>query len=144
MMHLRDFGRETALSKLRLRGPTIRISWNLHHRLSNHQFAALVGGLLGASIFLSGTDFLTTSIAIKMGLNEGNYALIAVSQNLGLGLLTTLGISKAFFLLGCTATSVIGFKMRGRAIGYLALSVLACFVFIQLAVSLSNLSLIVA
>ena len=102
-----------------------------------------MGTLLATSILLSVTDFLTTSIAIKTGLNEGNYALIALSQRLGIGLLATLELTKAWFIAGCCATSLIGIKMRGRTTGSFAIAVLACFVVIQFAVSVSNLSLIV-
>ena len=60
------------------------------------------------------------------------------------GLLTTLGVTKGFFILGCCAASFMGVKMRGREIGSMAILVLASFVLIQLAVSVNNLSLIVS
>jgi hypothetical protein len=103
----------------------------------------VVGVLLGTSILLSATDLLTTSMAIKIGLSEGNYALIALSESLGLGLLKTLELTKTLFIVGCCATSLIGIRMRGRAAGSLAIAVLACFVVIELAVSVNNFSLIV-
>ncbi len=99
--------------------------------------------LLGGAIFLSATDFITTSTAIGMGLQEGNYALITLSQSLGIGLLTTLGLTKAFFAFGCCAASFVGIRMRGNATGWLAVSVLAGFVLIQLAVSVNNFSIII-
>jgi hypothetical protein len=100
--------------------------------------------LLTASILLNMTDFFTTLIAIRIGLVESNYTLIALSRGLGLSLLTTLGVTKGFFILGCCAASFMGVKMRGRATGSLAVLVLASFVLLELAVSVNNLSLIVS
>jgi hypothetical protein len=96
-------------------------------RLSQNKYSALVGTLLAGSVFLCLTDFFTTSIAIKIGLTEGNYALIALSRGLGLDLLATLAISKVFFLLGCCAASLIGVKMRGSAPASMAVLLLAVF-----------------
>ena len=99
--------------------------------------------MLAASIFLSATDLLTTSVALRTGFSEGNYALITLSRSMGLGLLSTLELTKAFFIVGCCAASLIGVRMRGRAAGSLAVAVLACFVFIELAVSVNNFSLVI-
>ena len=103
----------------------------------------LLGALLATSIFLSATDLFTTSVAIRIGLSEANYALIALSQSLGLGVLTTLELTKGCFVVGCCAVYFMGIKMRGKPTGSLAIAVLAFFVVVELAVSVNNFSLIV-
>lgn len=56
--------------------------------------------VFGLFVLFNLLDLSTTITALKIGLSEGNFALIFLANSLGLGLINFLILVKALFILG--------------------------------------------
>ena len=98
--------------------------------------------LFSLVVGLSLTDLLTTSIALREGLKEGNILLLNIANELNLSFFQTITATKIGFVLGAALLVYLGAKSTTQATKKLILRSMIVFAILLLVVSLNNLILI--
>jgi hypothetical protein len=93
-------------------------------------------------VVLSLTDLMTTSIALRQGLSEGNVMLLGISSWMKLGFFQTIIATKIGFILGAAMLVFLGWKSDLQTTRKIVLFSLFGFVLMLFFVSLNNLILI--
>jgi len=93
-------------------------------------------------IVLSITDLLTTSMALRQGLSEGNVILLGIASWMKLGFFQTIIATKIGFILGAGLLVFLGLRSSLQMTRKIILSSMIGFVLMLLFVSLNNLILI--
>ncbi|HXQ92133.1 MAG TPA: hypothetical protein VN739_03945 [Nitrososphaerales archaeon] len=91
---------------------------------------------------MSVTDLLTTSMALRDGLREGNVLLLGISSVMKLSFFQTIATTKLGFIMGTAALSFLGIKSNLQATRKIIFGSMIAFVVLLLFVSLNNLILI--
>jgi len=98
--------------------------------------------LFCCAVVLSVTDLVTTSIALRSGLQEGNFLLLGVASLLRLNFFQTIAASKLGFISGTALLAFLGMYSDVQLTRKIVFSALAAFVILLLFVSLNNLVMI--
>jgi len=93
-------------------------------------------------VVLSLTDLLTTSIALRQGLSEGNIMLLGISSWLRLGFFQTIIATKIGFILGAALLVFLGWRSDLQTTRKIVLFAMLGFVLMLFFVSVNNLILI--
>jgi len=88
------------------------------------------------------TDLVTTSIALKQGLREGNVLLLSIAHGLNLSFIQTITASKLGFILGAGVLMFLGIRSRANNTRKLMLSSMIIFAVLLFLVSMNNFILI--
>ena len=94
------------------------------------------------TVVLSVTDLVTTSIALRAGLQEGNIMLLELASILRLSFFQAITATKLGFILGAGVLAYLGMKSEIQTTRKIVFSSLAVFVVLLLFVSLNNLVMI--
>jgi hypothetical protein len=95
--------------------------------------------LFSFTAIFSVLDLFLTSVALRIGLVESNYLLIAISNFLGLSIFGALGATKVFFVLGSGAVAFLGIRAQDSQTKSRALVLLSALALLLFAVSMNNL-----
>jgi hypothetical protein len=109
-------------------------------RVSAYDFAVI--GLFCCTVILSVTDLITTSIALRSGLQEGNLLLLGVASMLRMSFFETIATTKLAFISGTAVLALLGIRSHLQLTRRIVFSSLAIFVVLLLFVSVNNLVMI--
>jgi hypothetical protein len=98
--------------------------------------------LLGYLVFFNVMDMLSTALALRIGLEEGNVLLLNISSFLRTNLLVVIGLIKILFIFGGAGLVFMGIKTNNRRMKNLILGSILAFVLVFLLVSVNNVYLI--
>jgi hypothetical protein len=107
---------------------------------STYNFAVIA--LFSCTVILSVTDLITTAIALRSGLQEGNLMLLGVASLFKLNFFTAIADTKLAFISGAALLALIGIKSNIQLTRKIVFSSLVVFVVLLLFVSLNNLLMI--
>ena len=113
---------------------------SLFGRISSYEFSLLA--LFSCTVVLSVTDLLTTTMALRDGLREGNVVLLGVASTMRLSFFQTIATTKLGFIAGTGALSFLGIKSNLQTTRNIVFGSMVAFVVLLLVVSLNNLILI--
>ena len=108
--------------------------------ISTYDFAVIA--LFSCTVVLSVTDLITTAIALRSGLQEGNVMLLDVASLLKLNFFQAIADTKLAFISGAALLALIGIRSDIQLTRRIVFSSLAIFVVLLLFVSLNNLLMI--
>ena len=109
-------------------------------RISSYEFSLLA--LFSCTVVLSVTDLLTTTMALRDGLEEGNIMLLGIASTMRLSFFQTIATTKLGFIAGTAVLSFVGIKSNLQTTRKIVFGSMVAFVVLLLAVSLNNLVLI--
>jgi hypothetical protein len=109
-------------------------------RPSNYDFAVI--SLFSCTVILSVTDLITTSFALRAGLQEGNVMLLGVASYFQLNFFQAIAGTKLAFIVGAATLAVVGIRSDIQLTRKIVFSSLAVFVVLLLFVSVNNLLMI--
>ena len=109
-------------------------------RISSYNFAVIA--LFSCTVVLSVTDLITTAIALRSGLQEGNVMLLGVASIFKLNFFQAIADTKLAFISGAALLALIGIRSNIQITRKIVFSSLAVFVVLLLFVSLNNLLMI--
>jgi len=102
-------------------------------------YKALFTVLFSLCVIFSVTDMLSTAVALRMGLVESNFVLLAIGRALGLDTINTLGLTKIAFITGSFWAASYGVQTKNDKMRTRALLVLSGLVVMLAIVSINNL-----
>jgi hypothetical protein len=111
-------------------------------RNTSYAYDYSVIGLFVCTVVLSVTDLVTTSIALRSGLKEGNIMLLTAESILKLNFFETIAATKLAFISGTAVLACVGMRSEIPMTRRIVFSSLAVFVLILLFVSVNNLVMI--
>jgi hypothetical protein len=106
------------------------------------KYKSVLALMFSCVIILSVVDLLTTSIALKQGLSEGNVMLLGIASLMKLGFFQTIIAIKIAFIFGAGSLVFLGLRSSLQMTRKIILSSMLGFVLMLLFVSLNNLILI--
>jgi hypothetical protein len=109
---------------------------------NNRSYRTLLLSLFGLLVFLNMTDLLSTSVALSVGLSEGNAALVSFSQDLGTSVVVAALLSKLVFIASAGLVCVLGIKTPNRKVRTRIAVLLVILVAMLAIVSVNNFYLI--
>jgi len=112
----------------------------LFSRISSYEFSLIA--LFSCTVVLSLTDLLTTSMALRDGMKEGNVMLLGIASVMRLSFFQAIATTKLGFITGTAALSFLGIKSNLQTTRKIVFGSMFAFVVLLLAVSLNNLILI--
>jgi hypothetical protein len=107
-----------------------------------HQYKLVLGAMFSCLVVLSLMDLVTTSIALRQGLSEGNVMLLGISSWMRLGFFQTIIATKIGFILGAGTLVFLGWRSDLQTTRKIVLFSMFGFVLMLFLVSLNNLILI--
>jgi hypothetical protein len=113
---------------------------SLFSRISSYEFSLVA--LFSCTVVLSITDLLTTSMALRDGMREGNIMLLGIASAMGISFFQAIATTKLGFITGTAALSFLGIKSNLQMTRKIVFGSMIAFVVLLLVVSLNNLILI--
>ena len=98
----------------------------------------LVASLFGLTVVLNLTDLITTSLALSVGLTEGNLFLTGLASLTSLNLLDSLIILKVVFISTCGFAALLGIGAQDPRTRQVATVALAVYTLLLLVVLVNN------
>jgi hypothetical protein len=83
---------------------------------NTRRYKAIVLSLFGLLVALNLTDLLSTSIALGIGLSEGNGAILSIADYLGTSIVVAVGLSKAVFISAAGLVSFLGIRTASTTV----------------------------
>jgi hypothetical protein len=105
---------------------------------SDRLYLLFLSTFLGLNIFFNITDIVTTSIALRLGLTEGNGFVLVLANYLGLSIVGTLAFVKIIFIFGTSTIAIIGMLSKNPRTRNNVLILMACAAMALLIVSANN------
>jgi hypothetical protein len=106
------------------------------------RYEVTIAFLVGYLALFNVMDMLSTALALRIGLEEGNVLLLGITSALGTSLIVVIGLMKILFISGGAGLAYIGISTGNRQMKNLILGSIIFFVFVFLLVSINNLYLI--
>ncbi len=98
--------------------------------------------LLGFFALFNLTDLLSTSIALRIGLEEANLMLLGVASALGVNVIVIMAALKAVFIFAMIVFGLIGIRSKNEKVRNMVFYFILGFILLFIYVSLNNIALI--
>jgi hypothetical protein len=106
------------------------------------RYEITIAVLVGYLVLFNVVDMLSTQLALRIGLEEGNVLLLNITSALGTSLIVVIGLMKILFISGGAILAYMGIRSSNRQMKNLILGSIIFFVFVFLLVSVNNIYLI--
>jgi hypothetical protein len=83
-------------------------------------------------------DLSSTILALRLGLSEGNFILVLLSSELGIGLSTVIVLVKSIFFVGVGSLLILGIMSRNTTMKKAVLATIIFFGIVFAIVSVNN------
>jgi hypothetical protein len=111
-------------------------------QLGSRRYSVTLVSLFASVVGLSGTDMLTTWMALNEGLKEGNLALLSFARIFDLSFFQAIALTKVGFILGAGVLVVFGMRSNIQSTRSIVMKSMIAFAILLLFVSLNNLVMI--
>lgn len=102
----------------------------------------MVSILLGFFAFFNLMDLLSTSFALRSGLQESNVMLLGMAAAIGVNVIVIMALLKVIFVAGTVVLGVVGVKSANLKIRNMAMYSILAFLFVFVYVALNNVIII--
>ncbi len=106
------------------------------------RYEVMVSILLGFFAFFNLMDLLSTSFALRSGLQESNVMLLGMAAAIGVNVIVIMALLKVIFVAGTVVLGVVGVKSANLKIRNMAMYSILAFLFVFVYVALNNVIII--
>ena len=98
----------------------------------------MISILLGFFSFFNLMDLLSTSFALRSGLEESNLMLLGIATAIGVNVVVIMALLKVAFIAGTVVLGVVGVKSTNPKIRSMAMYAILAFLLVFVFVALNN------